>query len=625
MRDPSSNLQFNNSTSGGDLADWTPTLTSDPDLTDPFGAGNFDGSQGTESSTLSPTDIDVMNVLGWTIPSGNGSTPPLTITLADDTGASSTDNLTSDPALTGAAAPSATVTLSENGVTLGTATADAGGVWTFEPTLVDGQQTISARESYGAGQTVTTSLTFSLATEAPSISATESVSGQTSQTSDTITVSATAENVGGNAIAGVEIFDGNADLGPATLSNGAWTFTASNLLPGAHNFTAKATDVAGNAKSFALPQVTVTPSTPAVNYALSAFSFTGDGVTDIRPLGINDSGEITGYFLDGNEDEQNPDGSTSYEHGFYSTLSNGARQYYEIDNPSSPSGSPVETRAFKVNNNGEIVGWYQQQGDGVADDGEEYPLPTAGFIVSASWPGTFGTLGFSEYGDFGTHALGINDSDQIVGWYYDGSGEQHGFLREFTGYGDRGNYISFDPPNSVNTIAEGINDSGEIVGYYETSNGVYNGFTYNGVTGVFATIDVNGAADTEPLGINNSGEIVGDYIDSSGSTHGFVRGASGQFTTIDDPNAGSGGLLSAASTTRARSSVGTPEPTATPTDSPASLRISRPWSPPSRTYRLPRVRRSRRPRSSRRFPIRAATTSPRTFTRTPAAGAVISP
>jgi probable HAF family extracellular repeat protein len=541
---PASSLEFNNDTSGGDLADWTTTSTSDPNYTDPFGAGGFNGSVGTETSTLSPSDIDIMNVLGWAIRSSGGSTPPLTIALEDDTGASSTDRLTSDPTLTGAAAPNATVTLTENGAALATVTAGAGGAWTFRPTLADGQQTITASESYGAGRTVTASLTFSLATRAPSILATESVSGQTSQTIDTITASATAENVGGDAIAGVEIFDGTADLGPATLSNGAWTFVAQNLLPGAHDFTAKATDLAGNTGSFALPQVTVTAPAPVVDYTLSAFSFTGDGITDIRPKGINDSGEIVGYYLDARADVPGPDGTISYEHGFYSTLSGGVRQYSTIDNPSSATAtSLVQTRAFAVADNGDVIGWYQQQGYGIADDGEEYPLPTAGFIMSANWPGTFGTLAYSAYGDFGTHALGINSSDQIVGWYYDGSGEQHGFLRNFTGYGVRGDYISFDPPSSVNTIAEGINDSGEIVGYYETSNGVYNGFTYNSTTGVYSTIDVNGAADTEPLGVNNSGEIVGGYIDSAGNSHGFVRSASGQFTTIDDPNAGSGGTL----------------------------------------------------------------------------------
>jgi hypothetical protein len=70
---PVSSLQFNNNTSGGDLGDWISNATSDPNLTDPFGAGDFNGANGTETSTLSPTDIDLLNALGWTIASGAGS------------------------------------------------------------------------------------------------------------------------------------------------------------------------------------------------------------------------------------------------------------------------------------------------------------------------------------------------------------------------------------------------------------------------------------------------------------------------------------------------------------------------------------------------------------------------
>jgi hypothetical protein len=362
-----------------------------------------------------------MNVLGWTISSG--SAPPLSIALKNDTGSSNKDALTSDPTLSGVAAPHVTVTLtSETGAQLGTATTDSGGAWTFRPTLADGQHTVTASEPNGAG-TVTASLTFVLATSAPTISATESVSGQTTQTSDKITVSATAENVGANAIAGVEIFDGNADLGAATLSNGAWTFTAQNLLPGAHNFTAKATDLAGNAASFALQQVTVTGSPPPTShYTLIQVDFPETGVTDTRIKGINDNGEIVGYYLDGRADDIGADGLTYYEHGFYSTLSNGVRQYSFIDNPDAPIdsqigelSSPDRTRAFAVNNNGDIVGWYSQDETALSDNGTPYVLPDAGFIMSANWPGTFGKLGFNAYGDFGTHALGINSSDQIVG------------------------------------------------------------------------------------------------------------------------------------------------------------------------------------------------------------------
>jgi len=540
---PVSSLQFNNSSGGGDFADWTNTSTSDSALSDPFGPGNFNGAVGTETSTLSPADIDLMNVLGWTIASGTVSTPSLTIALENDSGASSTDDLTSDPTLTGKTAASATVTLSENGVSLGTAVADAGGSWSFKPTLADGVQTIVASET-ASGQTVTASLTFSLATKAPTISASESVSGQTALTSDTITATAAAESVGANAIAGVEIFDGSADLGAATLSNGVWSFTAQSLFPGAHHFTVKATDRAGNVASSALAQLNVTGSQSSGRYTLSAFSFTGDGVTNIVPRGINDSGEVVGFYDDARADQVGADGQTYYEHGFYSTLSNGVRQYYTIDDPGSSTGSPlVQTRATSVNDAGEIVGWYAQLGYGVADNGSIYPLSPVGFISSANWPGGVGALAYSSSGDFGTHALGINANDQIVGFYYDGSGEEHGFLRDFTGYGVRGNYVALDPLNSINTVAEGINASGLIVGYYETSNGTYHGFTYDGATSAYATIDVNGATGTEAIGVNDSGEIVGYYTDSSGKDYGFVRNSDGQITTVDDPNAGTGGTV----------------------------------------------------------------------------------
>ncbi len=155
--------------------------------------------------------------------------------------------------------------------------ADPGGAWTFKPTLGDGQHTIAASESYGAIPTASASLTFSLATEAPSIGATESASGQ-SQTSDAITASATAENVGGDAIAGVEICDGSADLGAATRSNGYWTFTAQNVFPGTNNFTARATDFAGSMASFALPQVTITPNLSVLDTTTSTpFQTNGTG------------------------------------------------------------------------------------------------------------------------------------------------------------------------------------------------------------------------------------------------------------------------------------------------------------------------------------------------------------
>jgi len=66
-----------------------------------------------------------------------------------------------------------------------------------------------------------------------------------------------------------------------------------------------------------------------------------------------------------------------------------------------------------------------------------------------------------------TYAYGINDTGQIVGWYYDGSGNggDHGFLLS------GGTYTTLDYPGAISpshgtpaTFAYGINDLGQIVG-----------------------------------------------------------------------------------------------------------------------------------------------------------------
>ena len=397
---------------------------------------------------------------------------------------------------------------------------------------------------------MTSTLVFTLATHAPVLNASESVSGQTSQTSVAFTAAATSEAVGTDAIAGVELFDGPADLGAAVLTGGQYTFTAQKLLPGAHSFTVTATDLAGNVASIALPQVVVNVSKLTSPYILSAVTFTGTGVTDIRPNGINDLGELVGSYVDGRADDIGADGRTYFDHGFSSAINATGRLYTSIDNPDAPTEvlngqapSSDRTRAFSVNAKGDIVGYYAQHETGTSSAGTSYVLPDAGFIDATNWPSTFGKLAFSALNDAGSRALGINSGDQIVGYYTDGSGNSHGFMRSFTGYGNRGNYTSFDIANSISTVAESINDSGKVAGFYQTSNGAYHGFLYDTVAGTYIPIDFNGATSTQAFGVNNYGAVVGIYTDSAGARHGFVRSSSGQLTTIDNPNAGAGGTL----------------------------------------------------------------------------------
>jgi probable HAF family extracellular repeat protein len=124
----------------------------------------------------------------------------------------------------------------------------------------------------------------------------------------------------------------------------------------------------------------------------------------------------------------------------------------------------------------------------------------------------------------GTQAYGINSSGLVVGTYLVGD-TPHGFLYNPNG----GTYTTLDDPLAANefnnpfgptgTIAEGINGAGQIVGYYADSNGDEHGFLYNG--GIYTTIDDPGAFDTTAFGINKNGHVVGVRFDKF-RDHGFL-------------------------------------------------------------------------------------------------------
>jgi len=140
---------------------------------------------------------------------------------------------------------------------------------------------------------------------------------------------------------------------------------------------------------------------------------------------------------------------------------------------------------------------------------------------------TFTTIDVPGASD--TVVTGINPSGQIVGYYNDGSGAQHGFLD------DQGVFTAIDVPGAAFTAAFGINARSQIVGSYADSTfGPSHGFLDD--QGVFTTIDFPGADYTEAAyGINSRGQIVGAYV-SAGSCHGFLDDR-GIFTTIDVPDA----------------------------------------------------------------------------------------
>lgn len=145
-----------------------------------------------------------------------------------------------------------------------------------------------------------------------------------------------------------------------------------------------------------------------------------------QPLGINNFGQIIGFFID-----------SAGTHGFLET--NGI--YRTIQNPSA-TGASIP---FSINNLGQIVGWF--------DEGSA----THGFLYQN---GVFTSIEDPIAPD-ATFATGINDWGQIVGFYIDAAGF-HGFVET------NGAFTTVDEPNANGggTFPAAINDVREVAGEF---------------------------------------------------------------------------------------------------------------------------------------------------------------
>lgn len=97
------------------------------------------------------------------------------------------------------------------------------------------------------------------------------------------------------------------------------------------------------------------------------------------------------------------------------------------------------------------------------------------------------------------------------------------------------NYARIQYPGAILTLVNGINNSNVVVGSYFDSADVAHGFVYR--QGKFSAVNFPGASATEVLGINDFGDIVGVYqLPGPLNFHGFLR-HNGVLSSIDDPNA----------------------------------------------------------------------------------------
>ena len=226
---------------------------------------------------------------------------PVLTSILDDVGNAATPvangGFTNDaqPTLSGTAEAGSTVKIFDNGVQIGSVTA-TGGAWSFTPSpaLSNGPHnlTFTATDAVGNASSPTAGFVINVDTLAPGApvissviddvgSVTGPVTG-TNPTNDTRpTLNGTAE-----ANATVRIYDGITLVGTVTADgSGNWTLPqTTTLTQGTHNFTATATDAAGNT-SVASAVTTIIVDTTAPTAPTGTFNADGSVLTGTAEAG----------------------------------------------------------------------------------------------------------------------------------------------------------------------------------------------------------------------------------------------------------------------------------------------------------------------------------------------------
>ena len=171
-----------------------------------------------------------------------------------------------------------------------------------------------------------------------------------------------------------------------------------------------------------------------------------------------------------------------------------------------PSGT-TGTQANAVSGNN-VVGFYTD-GGGVQH----------GFFFDGT---NYTTL--DPTGTTGTQATGVSGAN-VVGLYQSG-GMQHGFFFDGT------NYTTVDPPGSIGTQPTGVSGN-NVVGWYQDSNLVLHGFFFDGTN--YTTVDPTGTTRTEITGVDGT-TMAGFFVSGDGAFHGFIFDGT-TYTTLDDPQA----------------------------------------------------------------------------------------
>ncbi len=228
-------------------------------------------------------------------------------------------------------------------------------------------------------------------------------------------------------------------------------------------------------------------------------------------LGINNEGVIAGYFGSGAQGQPNK--------GYVLLPPYGQGDYINENFPGS-----VQTQVTGLNNRGVTVGFWSSMNTASMNNNNFGWVNVDGRFRTADFPTNDPADPPMD------QLLGVNDSNLAVGFWVDGSGNNHGYEYNI----NTNTYRSVVDPQdtSASLQATAINDRDDIAGNIGSDGFL---LTHGGE---FITLSAPDASSTMALGVNDYDEVVGTYTVGSGSSavmHGFTWTPQHGFTTVDDP------------------------------------------------------------------------------------------
>jgi Bacterial Ig-like domain (group 3) len=321
---------------------------------------------------------------------------------------------------------------------------------------------------------------------------------------------------------------------------GAHQGTAATAIDAAGDVTGVYFDGSGNEHAFVLP----------AGGAITSFDASGTGGEGIEtiPIGFDTTGDIAGIYHD----------ASNRVHGFVRAASAGTITLLDV--PGEDTGKGEGTFPVCINGAGEIAGDYSTT---ITTSSGSNSF-AHGFVRDAS--GTITTFDAvplpTSYGSTnpGTYVISINASGEVAGFYIDGVGAEHGFLRDASG-----TISTFEAPNAGSgpaqgTLVTGIDAAGDVIGVYADATNAIHGFVRSASTDTITPIDAPGEGSatyqgTYPDAFDAAGDISGSFTDENNVVHGFILPAGGTITTYDAPGAAASDALRRAASVRLNSKL----------------------------------------------------------------------